>query len=237
MNTEVKVTAAKLKRRKKLFKIAKFSIVIIILLLICIYAAVSFIYNGYFFTISLDKDLYLENNVIIYDNPNYKVYRSKLSVESLDFFDNISEKWLPTNLNDTDGSHNGESYVAYTFYIENQGEETVDYWDEVIIDDVVKNVDEAIRIRIYLDGEPITYAKKSNLTNEAEKNTTMFASDTSVRLEHIENFSPGDIHKYTIVIWLEGNDPDCTNNILGGELKAHMEFNSQHLESGDNNDK
>ena len=28
--------------------------------------------------------------------------------------------------------------------------------------------------------------------------------------------------KYTVVIWLEGNDPECLDNILGGEFKIDM---------------
>lgn len=233
VKSEIKVTAKRLKNRKKLFRIAKLALIIIILLLVVVYVAVSFIYNGYFFTITLDKDLYLENDCIIYEDPNYKVYRNKLYVESLDFFDNISEKWLPNNLENVNGSHNGENYIAYTFYIENMGKEIVDYWYELIIDDVIKDVDEAIRFRVYVDGQYKTYAKKSNLTGKAEAGTVEFYSDTSAILEHIEDFGPGEIHKFTVVMWLEGSDPDCTNNIIGGELKAHMDFKSVHLESGE----
>lgn len=40
-------------------------------------------------------------------------------------------------------------------------------------------------------------------------------------------------------MWLEGNDPECTDNILGGEFKAHMQFNSEHVdyEEGEENEK
>jgi hypothetical protein len=37
-----------------------------------------------------------------------------------------------------------------------------------------------------------------------------------------ENFQPGEVDKYTVVIWLEGNDPECINDIIGGELKMQM---------------
>ena len=30
--------------------------------------------------------------------------------------------------------------------------------------------------------------------------------------------------KYTIIVWLEGNDPDCTDDIIGGEFKIDMEM-------------
>ena len=39
-----------------------------------------------------------------------------------------------------------------------------------------------------------------------------------------ENFSPDARDKYTVVIWLEGNDPDCLDNIIGGTMKLSMKF-------------
>jgi hypothetical protein len=38
------------------------------------------------------------------------------------------------------------------------------------------------------------------------------------------------IDKITIVIWLEGDDPECVNAILGGEMKMHMEITEEHTE-------
>ena len=229
MDGEIRVNAQKLRRRKKLFRISVVLLVILIIIITIVYAAVSFIYNGYYFAITLDKDLYLKNKVVIYDDPNYKIFRSVIQVESLDFFDNISEKWLPEDIDGSGGSHNGDSYLAYTFYIENMGDETVDYYNELIIDDVVKNMDEAIRFKIYYDGNATTYAKKS-LSGNPEQGTTAFKDDNLVVRQKVSNFKPKQIHKYTLVMWVEGNDPECTNNILGGELKAHFDFKSYHKE-------
>ena len=36
------------------------------------------------------------------------------------------------------GSHNGKNYLAYTFFVENTGDSVSDYWNEVIIDDVIR---------------------------------------------------------------------------------------------------
>jgi len=33
---------------------------------------------------------------------------------------------------------------------------------------------------------------------------------------------PGEYHKFTIVLWLEGDDPDCTNDLIGGHLGYEM---------------
>ena len=38
------------------------------------------------------------------------------------------------------------------------------------------------------------------------------------------NVAPGEMHKYTVVIWLEGDDPDCTNDLIGGHFGLEMYF-------------
>lgn len=227
---EVKLSAEKHKKRKRNYKIAKVILLILVLLLLLAYIVVTFIYNGYNFTITLDKNLYYDNNIIIYDDSDYKVYRSQLNVESLDYFDNISYRWLPDNLNDFEGSNNGENYLSYSFYIENMGEEVSDYWAHIEINDVIKNVDEAVRLRVYYDGVPTTYAKLAG-NGQPEAGTEPFHSEDRIMVQHIEDFKPGDIHKYTIVLWLEGNDLDCNDNIIGGEFKAKMVFNSEFVDS------
>lgn len=226
MSGEIKLKSEKNKQKKKIIKISKFILLIILLLLLVSYCYVSIIYNGGTFTIRLDKNLYLKNGIIIYDDPEYKVFRTDLYADPIDFLDNISYKWLPDDIGLKDGSNNGENYIEYTFYIENMGETLTHYYSEIVIDNVIKDVDEAIRIRVYKNGKHITYAKKAKF-KELEKNTVEFKEDNLVFLSKEEKFSPGDINKYTIVIWLEGSDPECTNNILGGEIKLHMAFNSE----------
>lgn len=230
MESKVKLSTEKLEREKKIKKVFKIILLILILLLLILYFVVGIIYNSGNFSITLDKNLYFDKGLIVYDDSNYKVYRTELYAEVPNTFDNISYKWLPDNLHDYEGgSHNGDNYLAYTFYIENMGEQVSDYWSELVIDDVIKNVDEAVRIRVYRNGEYVTYAKLSS-KGTAEPETVPFESDELVVREHVANFEPGDKDKYTIVIWVEGSDPECTDNILGGEFKVHMDFNSEYVE-------
>ena len=35
------------------------------------------------------------------------------------------------------------------------------------------------------------------------------------------------VEKFTVVAWIEGNDPDCTNDLLGGFLKMTMNFSGR----------
>ena len=99
----------------------------------------------------------------------------------------------------------------------------------MVIDDVIKNVDDAIRVRVYKNGESVTYAKLG-ARGTPEKGTVPFEDPDLILNEHVERFKPGDKNKYTVVIWLEGNDPECTDNILGGEIKIHMNFNSEFVD-------
>lgn len=39
-----------------------------------------------------------------------------------------------------------------------------------------------------------------------------------------ESVAPAEVHKYTVVIWLEGDDPDCDNSKIGGHLGLDMQF-------------
>ena len=230
MKNKIMARAGKGKHRKKTLRIVKILLLFFTLVLLVLYIVVSVVYNNGNFSISLDRNLYLENNIIIYDDSNYKVFRTELYAKSVESFDNISYKWLPEDIDNFEGgSHNGDNYIAYTFYIENLGDTITDYWSELIIDDVIKNLDEAVRIRVYKNGVPITYAKVSSNGNP-EKETVPFETDELITHEHVENFSPGDKNKYTIILWLEGSDPECTDNILGGEIKIHMNFNSEFIE-------
>lgn len=230
MKEKIKLSSEKFKREKKIKKIFFIVLLLVLLLLLILYFVIGIIYNSGNFSITLDKNLYFEKGLIVYDDPDYKVYRTELYALSPESFDNVYYKWLPDNIDELGaGSHNGDNYLAYTFYVENMGEEISDYWSEIVIDDVVKNVDDAVRIKLYTNGEDVTYAKLGS-NGRPEKNTVPFESDDLVVSNHVVNFKPGDIDRYTIVLWIEGSDPECTDNILGGEFKVHMNFNSEHID-------
>lgn len=224
MESKFTKTTDKLKKEKKLKKRFKLVVILLLLLLLILYFVMGIVYNNGNFSITLDKNLYLDNGIIIYDDFQYKVYRTELLAKAPETFNSIKEIWLPEEIKDYEGgSHNGDSYLVYTFYIENTGDEIASYTREVIIDDVIKNVDAAIRVRIYKNGEYLTYAKLSS-EGEVEPNTVPFVDDKIIMSEDVTNFKPNDIDKYTIVLWIEGEDPDCTDNILGGEFKVRMNF-------------
>ena len=233
MAKEVLVKAKTIKNRKEFLKTLKIVLLVVLLGLCFIFMILSILYKGGNFTITLDPNMTIENDIFIYDDLEVKESKKKLTAKKLEFMDNISIDWLPQDIDtEANGSHNGENYIAYTFYIENAGEESVNYWYSVLIDDVIKRVDEAARVMIYLNGEKTVYAKLNSFTKKEEENTKAFYDKNTAVLEQRKNFKKGDVDKFTIVVWLEGDDPDCIDDIIGGEIKMHMEIREENFDEG-----
>ena len=230
MNDTIEVSAKKVYKRKLFVKIVKIVFLLLIIALSIFYLALYVVYDGGRFTVSLDKNLRDRKNIFLSENGKTEGRTIKLNADTIDYMDNISVKWLPKDIDKVStGSHNGDNYIAYTFYIMNLGKQTINYWYEIDIDDTVKNVDEAIRVMVYRNGESKIYAKASKRDGKAEDGTIKFAGDDMVCLEEKKNFKPGDKDRYTVVVWIEGDDPECKNDLLGGEIKMHMDFIEEHI--------
>lgn len=121
---------------------------------------------------------------------------------------------IPSDINDINGSHNGDNYIAYTFYIKNVGDTTVVVNSHIDITLSLLGFINATRVKVYKDGIPVTYAYlSSNGTEEpidyfdlSKGYTTAFLSDDQVMSEDII-LQENQIIKYTIVMWLDGWDP------------------------------
>lgn len=223
--------AKKEKKKRAWRKVFKVLLAVTILFLINTYIILSIFYKGENFTITLDSEYGREASLIIYENKGRSEdWRTFLRSDDIEFFTDISVDWLPENIdNEGDGSHNGRNYIAYTFYAENKGQDTINYWTTIKIDDVIKNVDEAIRVMVIKNGNKVIYAKNSRETGQPEKDTVPFKNEDTVMLDVTENFKVGDIDKYTVVIWIEGDDPECKNDLIGGEIKMHMTLTEEHI--------
>lgn len=228
---EFETTSKKIYRRDFRIRLIRLALLILLIFLIILYFTLSIVYGAGKFTVILDRNLNWDKGIVIYENLQNKTVSRRLEASVLDTMDNISIDWLPKDIDtEAEGGHNGDNYIAYTFYIENEGEDTINYWYSILIDDVILNVDEAIRVMVYLNGEETVYAKLNGFTEEPELDTKAFYSKDTVMLESRQNFSPGDVDRFTIVIWIEGDDPDCTNALLGGELKMHMDITEEHID-------
>ena len=227
---KMKLGSEKVKLREQKIRHVKAGILIMLLFLIIIYFLLRIAYEGGDFTISLDDNFALKSGIIMYERLEEKEDKRQLRATRADFIDNISVNWLPSDLDSQgEGSHNGDNYFAYTFYIENKGSDVVNYWYEILVDDVIKNVDRAVRVMVIRNGERTIYARANETTGEAEEGTTKFYSTEEVCVEGRQDFKPGDIDKFTIVIFIEGDDPDCVDALIGGEMKMHMEITEEHI--------
>jgi len=226
---KVQLNSEKINSRERKIKTLKLGLLISALFLIIIYAILRIVYEQGAFIISLDQNFAKKSGIVIYENAEEKDSRRVLEAEKLEFVDNISINWLPKDINEhPGGAHNGDNYIAYTFYIDNQGSETINYWYTIFIDDVIKNVDNAVRVMVFLNDEKIVYAKKAT-NGGAEPNTEEFYSDDCVLMKQRKDFTKNDTDKMTIVIWIEGDDPDCIDALLGGQIKMHMEITEEHI--------
>ena len=234
MAKEVIVTADKISKWQKFGKIIKISLLILLLFLIIIYLVLKVTYHGGSFVVNLKPNESIDSGLAMYESLYDRVGKRTLKADNLQFMDNISIKWLPSNINDAgEGSHNGDNYIAYTFYIENQGKDVLNYWYKMVIDDIVKNVDEAARIMIFINGESTVYAKGSSRDGTPEKDTEKFRDDKdgTIILKQRANLYPGEIDKITVVVWIEGDDPECIDALIGGELKMHMDITEEHQQA------
>lgn len=223
--------ARKEKMRRARQKVLKVLLVVTILFLINVYIILAIFYRGENFTITLDSENGREASLIIYEREGHsEEWRNFLVSDDIEFFTDISGDWIPQDIDNLgDGSHNGRNYIAYTFYAENRGQDTINYWTKIEIEDVIKNVDEAIRIMVFKNGNKVTYAKNNRETGKPEPDTVAFHDEDTVMLEVTENFEVGEVDKYTVVIWVEGDDPECKNDLIGGEIKMHMTLTEEHV--------
>lgn len=63
-----------------------------------------------------------------------------------------------------------------------------------------------------------------DLDGVCQLNTEPFASSKIVCTDMREEFKDQEMDKFTVVIWLEGEDPECVDAIIGGELELAMDF-------------
>ena len=175
------------------------------------------------FTININRMEMYRQGIMLADNDKFENPSSRLKANAVQNATNISIMDLPDNLESIDGEHNGTDYMAYTFYIRNGGRETVDYYYNIIIEMQAKGVDAAVRVAVYDDNGRTVYAKKAR-NGKAEAGTTPFIEDTVVMENYVRNFVVNDVDKYTVVVWLEGDDPECVDAIIGGMIRMSMNF-------------
>ena len=214
------------------------------------------------FTISLAEDLFREGFVLS-ETADFKQPTTYLFATPAEDVPCISINDIPLDVDSAyEGAHNAQ-YFAYTFFLRNEGQSTVDYTWSMELNSESKSLSDGVWVMVFEDGKMRFYAEpndqgKTEALPAFEDNTRGYVNpkimelcaqpeeqfelirqrgelsyyrlipETFLSLTHVaeggrELVKPMDVHKYTIVIWLEGDDPDCDNSMIGGHVG--MEFN------------
>lgn len=145
------------------------------------------------------------------------------------------------------------TFLSFSFFLKNNSERAVDVDMYMNIDgltyaagnDSDSHVDDAIKI-MFIEGTPLlsdeTYTIYSKVESSAANEKWLY--DDITWEDKIVNFGvddndyifkregelgyksmkPGEVKKFTFVIWLEGEDYDCNDNILGERMKMSIDF-------------
>lgn len=177
------------------------------------------------FTINLNRLELFRRGVAIADTPDFAQATARLEADAISDGTNIAADDLPNDLDSIDGSHNGKNYVAYTFYIRNGGKVDLNYAGRLKIVSSSKGVEKAARVKVWRNGEAVVYAAPSS-TGDAEPGCVNFESSNTVCTIEDSDFKVGYVDKYTVVIWLDGDDPECVDDIVGGAVEFAFDFDS-----------
>ncbi len=247
-------------RRRTFVLILIIFILISILVTGAIYGILSFIeFNTFRISVDRTGNTFLSlSETYDFTNPT-----NVLSVKGPKEMDNIAYEMLPIEeFLTSEGSHNGQSYIATSFYLMNSGNEALEYAESIQLTHAYRNLDAAVRIliiktlyvkdvgdnyvaaepeyRVYAkadsNGEPEyvsggdfvipDYVKNPNRGDDFGKDwfTIPFVSSSSVVENRYYPMVSGEKIRYTIAVWLEGTDPDCVDEILGGKVTLDIKF-------------
>lgn len=207
------------------------------------------------FRVTMSDEL-MQNDFELSDTESFETPKMTLASKVLEEVNAYSVADLPDNLNTGSGSQNMDDVIIYNFWIRNNGEKAMDYDWYLVLNEATKNVDAATWIMLYdqngmniyaearEDGtpeetngylEPPLYAQAASPQTQYRQDgedswsviTTPYAEKRIAAEGTVEQMQPGESRKYTVVIWVEGDDPDCTEDLIGGHAGYGMRFTSK----------
>ena len=177
------------------------------------------------FTINLDRLELYRRGISIADNGDFDGATARLTAATVKDATNISIEDIPEDLDEYEGAHNGKNYMAYTYFVRNAGKEDLSYVARITLDSCSKGAENAVRVAVWRNGEKIVYAEPAK-DGKSEKGCTNFLSDTVICEYNESDFLVGNVDKYTIAIWMEGDDPECVDSIIGGSVEMSMHIDT-----------
>ena len=216
--------------RKPWFRMAEIVLASLLVIMLVFYGSAILFGEKSGFTIAIGDSDESKGMITLSESEDFSSPTVRLDAGGLAQLDNISVLDLPETFDCEGGSHNGPNYLAYTFYLKNSGGAEADILSELDIKTALGGAEDAIRVRVYKNGVHTTYAK-IGANGEPEYDTIPFAEDRKVFSVLEENVKPDEIIKYTFVVWVEGDDPECLDNIKGGSVKMSLTFSVDNAET------
>lgn len=224
-------------RKKRLanMSIAVLTIVAVLVVLITIYGQHV---GNFVVAIETASQLIL----VLSETPGFEKPTSRLAAKGLTDQTNITYADIPKDeLLLGNGSLNDEilrRYFAYSFYVKNVSTTPIDYSAEIVLNHSSQNAESALRIMVISDEGERIYAKakefpesevgkpEDHAGTDIERNygTVPFESLTRLVNQQSQRFRKDAVRKYTIVMWLEGWDNECTDEIRGAIMRMEMRF-------------
>lgn len=179
------------------------------------------------FTINLNRLELYRKGISISDTGDFKEATAKLTANAVTDATNISIEDIPDDVDGLEGSHNGKNYMAYTYYIRNAGKEDLGYVARINLDSCAKGAEKAVRVAVWRNGQRTVYAAPA-ADGQEEAGCTNFASGELVCSYKEDDFLVGNVDKYTIAIWMDGDDPECVDDIIGGSVQFSMHIDADY---------
>ncbi len=216
-------TAREVKDYKVIMKVLMTLLIMLVIIAILLYVVAALYKRTGSFTVSINKVEMMKYGLSLSEYRDMSFKSSHLNADIDKEMTNIAEYHIADNVDDIDGEHNGEHYIAYTFYLQNTGDVPVSYDYSIKISNITHDLDEALRVRLYVNGSPTTYAKvASDGSGNPEPGTVPFRSQYEVMRDRMDRLDVDEITKFTVVIWIHGPDPDCIDWLIGGKLRLEM---------------
>lgn len=133
---------------------------------------------------------------------------------------------------------NDKTYIGYTFWLKNMSStETVNVKAKLTIAKATKGLENCSWVWFFDEEDENStgtiYQRKEELTDEqiasrpdrytGYQSTTQYEGD-DVFDKTYTNLQPGEVRKFTIILWTDSEDPDCTDDILNGQINYNLVF-------------
>ena len=231
--------------RLKMMRISTVAIIVALILLL-LFSAYT-VYGNKVGNFVINVDLRSDVRLSLSDQEDLSGQTERLVYSGLTELHDSTYQWLPHNISNRGLGNvsDAENYrfMAYSFYLINNSNRALDCDLDLKLLDTVGDPLGMIRVML-IEGERDTFDESNRIYAMAESSPERKAQlDEDLRLNHIlydtENFNLGDgdlfsvqlmdfaagsYCKYTVVVWLEGCDPDCTIDRVGARVKMELDI-------------